>query len=101
MLISPDGALSRLPFGALPGKTPGSYLIEERTFAVVPVVQLIPQLVQEEGRKQLRKKLLLLGNVDYDKLPDKVPDSLRGTAPVSSNENAERCPRRCNKVVLP
>ena len=71
VLISPDGALSRLPFGALPGRTPGSYLIEERTFAVVPVPQLIPQLVQEEGRKQLRKKLLLLGNVDYDALPDK------------------------------
>ncbi len=66
VLISPDGALSRLPFGALPGKTPGTYLIEQFTFAVVPVPQLIPQLVQEEGRKQLRKKLLLLGNVDYD-----------------------------------
>ena len=69
VLVSPDGALSRLPFGALPGKRPGSYLIEERVFAVVPVPQLIPQLVQEEGRKQLRKKLLLLGNVDYDATP--------------------------------
>ena len=74
VLISPDGALSRLPFGALPGKTPGTYLIEERTFAVVPVPQLIPQLVQEEGRKQLRKKLLLLGNVDYDAPPAKGSD---------------------------
>ena len=69
VLVLPDGALSRLPFGALPGKRPGSYLIEERVFAVVPVPQLIPQLVQEEGRKQLRKKLLLLGNVDYDATP--------------------------------
>ena len=89
VLISPDGALSRLPFGALPGKTPGSYLIEERTFAVVPVPQLIPQLVQEEGRKQLRKKLLLLGNVDYDALPAKTPNSQRGAVTVSSNDDGD------------
>jgi len=72
VLISPDGALSRLPFGVLPGKRPGTYLVEELTFAVVPVPQLIPQLVREEGRKQLRKKLLLLGNVDYDAPPAKA-----------------------------
>jgi CHAT domain-containing protein/Tfp pilus assembly protein PilF len=89
VLISPDGALSRLPFGALPGKTPGTYLIEERTFAVVPVPQLIPQLVQEEGRKQLRKKLLLLGNVDYDALPAKAPDTTRGIAAGSADDNAD------------
>ena len=82
VLISPDGALSRLPFGALPGKTPGSYLIEDFTFAVVPVPQLIPQLVREEGRKQLRKKLLLLGNVDYDAPPAK---SRIGFQPVSKD----------------
>jgi CHAT domain-containing protein len=82
VLISPDGALSRLPFGALPGKTPGSYLIEDFTFAVVPVPQLIPQLVREEGRKQLRKKLLLLGNVDYDAPPAR---SRIGFQPVSKD----------------
>jgi CHAT domain-containing protein len=89
VLISPDGGLSRLPFGALPGKMPGSYLLEERTLAVVPVPQLIPQLVQEEGRKQLRKKLLLLGDVDYDALPAKAPDAQRGMVAVSSNENGD------------
>ena len=90
VLISPDGALSRLPFGALPGKTPGSYLIEERTFAVVPVPQLIPQLVQEEGRKQLRKKLLLLGNVDYD-----APVKGRiGLQPVSKDSEGLQRPSR-------
>ena len=71
VLIAPDGALSRLPFGALPGDKAGSYLIEHFTFAVVPVPQLIPQMVQEEGRRQLRKKLLLLGDVDYDAPPAK------------------------------
>jgi len=75
VFLSPDGALSRLPFGALPGKTPGTYLIEERTFALVPVPQLIPELVQEEGRKQLQKNLLLMGDIDYDAEPSKTPAS--------------------------
>src|SRR5262249_14564729 len=32
VLIAPDGALTRLPFAALPGSRPGSYLLEEWTF---------------------------------------------------------------------
>jgi CHAT domain-containing protein len=71
VLVSPDGVLGRLPLGALPGKEPGKFLIEERSIALVPVPQLIPEIVNEQGRKQLQKKLLLLGNVDYDAAPDK------------------------------
>ena len=59
----------------MPGKTAGSYLIQERTFALVPVPQMIPELVNEEGRKQLQKNLLLMGNVDYDAEPSKSPAS--------------------------
>ncbi len=69
VLVSPDGALSRIPLGALPGKEPGTYLLEERTLAVVPVPQMIPEIVQRGGRKQLSKNLLLVGNVDYDAQP--------------------------------
>ena len=64
VVISTAGALNRLPFGALPGKMSGTCLGAGRTFAEVPVPQLIPQLVQEDGCKQLRKKLLVLGNGD-------------------------------------
>jgi CHAT domain-containing protein/tetratricopeptide (TPR) repeat protein len=71
VLVSPDGVLGRLPLGALPGKEPGKYLLEERTIALVPVPQLIPEIVSEQGRKQLQKKLLLLGNVDYNVASDK------------------------------
>ena len=45
VLICPDGATARFPWSALPGKTPGSYLIEERAIAVVPVSSLLPQVV--------------------------------------------------------
>jgi CHAT domain-containing protein len=55
--------------GALPGKTPGSYLIEERAMAVVPSPQMIPALVNEPGQEKLKKRLLLLGDVDYDADP--------------------------------
>ncbi|MGA2621829.1 MAG: tetratricopeptide repeat protein [Thermoguttaceae bacterium] len=71
VLASPDGTLGRLPLGALPGKEPGKYLLQERKIALVPVPQLIPEIVHEQGRKQLQKKLLLLGNVDYGAASDK------------------------------
>jgi len=40
ILYSPDGALCSFPLAALPGLTPGTYLIEERKIAVLPVPQL-------------------------------------------------------------
>ncbi len=69
VLISPDGTLGRLPFGALPGGKPGSYLLEEQTFDVVAVPQLIPELAEEKARSDSQKSLLLIGNVDYDAAP--------------------------------
>ena len=44
VLVSPDGILAGLPFPALPGRTPGTYLIEEVSLAVVPTPQMVPQL---------------------------------------------------------
>ena len=41
VLISPDGDLGKLPFAALPGKEPGSYLLEDYTLAVVPAARSI------------------------------------------------------------
>jgi tetratricopeptide (TPR) repeat protein/CHAT domain-containing protein len=66
VFISPDGALGRLPFAALPGEKVGSYLLEDHRLALVPVPQLLPALVDDSGRKQLAKELLLVGGVDYD-----------------------------------
>jgi tetratricopeptide (TPR) repeat protein/CHAT domain-containing protein len=66
VLISPDGALGRLPFSALPGKNPDRYLIEDATIALVPAPRLIPELVADKERKELPKDLLVVGGVDYD-----------------------------------
>ena len=69
ILVSTDGVLGRLPLGALPGKEPGTYLLEDHRLAVIPVPQLLPTLVNAEGKRTLSKELLLLGDVDYDAAP--------------------------------
>ncbi len=61
-LISPDGALGRLPFVALPGREKGKYLLEEVPLAVLPVPQTLPrQLERPEGLPSL----LAVGGVDF------------------------------------
>lgn len=70
ILISPDGPLCRLPFAALPGEKPDSYLIEENSLAVIPVPQLLPELLSKSGDiSEAAPALLLLGNVDYGAAP--------------------------------
>ncbi len=62
ILVSPDGPLCRLSFGALPGKDPAQYLIEERTVTIVPV----PALIGLAGAGQVNTpSLLCVSDVDY------------------------------------
>jgi CHAT domain-containing protein len=69
VLISPDGATSRLPFAALPGSKADSYLIEEVPLAVIPVPQLLPELLDRKPDDASDPSLLLVGAVDYDAVP--------------------------------
>ena len=64
VLVSPDGPFCRLPLAALPGEEPGSYLLEERAFAAVPVPRLLPLLLS--GEPTAATTLLAVGGVDYD-----------------------------------
>ena len=66
VLVSTDGVLGRMPIAALPGKEPGTYLIEDHRIAMLPVPQLLPTLVNAAGNDSLERELLLLGDVDYD-----------------------------------
>ncbi len=72
VLLSPDGVLGRFPFIALPGNTPGSYLLEQYALATVPVPQAIVSLLREKDsdRPTVAGNLLVLGDVDYDSQPD-------------------------------
>jgi CHAT domain-containing protein/Tfp pilus assembly protein PilF len=67
VLISVDGMLGKLPFAALPGREPNTYLIEEgRLIAVIPSPAALPVLTQKADHAK-EKNLLVLGGVDYDR----------------------------------
>jgi len=70
VLVSPDGALAWIPWGALPGDTPGQVLLEERRLVLVPVPQLLPELLA--GQQPAEPSLLALGSVAYDEDPGAV-----------------------------
>jgi uncharacterized protein (TIGR02996 family) len=80
VLVSPEGPLAQLPFAALPGSKPGTYLLEEVALALVPVPQLLPALLAPAGQRAV-PLLLLVGDVDFDaKAPllAKFSDPTRG-----------------------
>jgi CHAT domain-containing protein/Tfp pilus assembly protein PilF len=67
VLVSPDGVLTRVPLAALPGSKKGRYLLEEVALAVVPVPQLLPELLGGgRGQPPGEPSLLLVGDVRYD-----------------------------------
>jgi CHAT domain-containing protein len=73
VLVSPDGAVARLPLAALPGSRPDSYLLEELAIAVVPVPQLLPELLAARPDPEKgAPSLLLVGDVDYGAVPGLV-----------------------------
>ena len=65
LLFSPDAALCKLPLAALPGKEENSYLIEERTIGVLPIPQLLPELLRKRAATE-KPSMFLVGDVDYD-----------------------------------
>ena len=69
ILVSPDGILGRLPWVALPGAEPETWLLEDYQIAIVPVPQLLPQLVMDNNHREVKRGLLLVGDVDYDASP--------------------------------
>jgi CHAT domain-containing protein/tetratricopeptide (TPR) repeat protein len=96
VLISPDGALARLPLAALPGGRPGIYLIEERVLATVPVPGDLPDWLDGRSRGDSRPPvaerdgpaLLLVGDVDFDAAPGRVAPDRSGPV-VSSRVRAD------------
>gem|GEM_PF-509401 len=67
LLVSPDGPLARLPWGALPGKAAGTYLVEDLAIAVVPAPQLLVQYYASPraDRSSESPAMVLLGDVDF------------------------------------
>ena len=66
VLVSPDGPLHGLPWAALPGSKEGTFLIHEHAFAVVPVPQLLPEMLRASPRLAGEQpSLLLAGGITF------------------------------------
>jgi CHAT domain-containing protein len=64
VLLSPDGVTARIPFPALPGTKPGTFLIEDVTLAAVAVPRALPELLARPA--PAGTGLLLVGDVDFN-----------------------------------
>jgi CHAT domain-containing protein/Tfp pilus assembly protein PilF len=71
--LCPDGALSALPWAALPGRQAGTVLLEEYALALVPHGPFLLEQLTRPGPADTRNgTLLALGGVLYDKDPEPV-----------------------------
>ena len=85
VLVSTDGVLGRLPMAALPGREPGTYLIEDHRITMIPVPQLLPALTGEKESRTPARELLLVGDVDYETTTNVSSNPL-----LKSNERRKR-----------
>jgi len=77
--LAPDGELARLPWAALPGRKPGTVLLDDLTIAVVPHGPfLLEQLKYPSGPVTAKETVLALGAVSYG--PTGNYTALPGTA---------------------
>jgi CHAT domain-containing protein len=83
VLLSPDGALNRLPFAALPGKEPGTYLLEDRRITYVAAPRRLPAMLGA-SREEDVESMLLVGDVEYGGVAgaSRDPDARRAAGPL-------------------
>jgi CHAT domain-containing protein len=81
ILCSPDSDLAKFPFAALPGQRPGSFLIEDVAIGMVPVPQMLPEVLAGSGAAHGANQspaLLLVGDIDYDSAAGESAAEVRG-----------------------
>jgi CHAT domain-containing protein/tetratricopeptide (TPR) repeat protein len=80
--LSPDGALTQMPWTALPGSKPRTVLLEDYALGVVPHGPfLLDCVTPTDSRRSTEKVLLTLGDIRYDDRPaDPQPLARRGPA---------------------
>lgn len=78
VIVSPDGALGRLPLIALPGKKPDTYLIEEKKIVYLTVPALLPKLLSRPPKYlAANSPALLIGGINYGQIEKRTnSDSL-------------------------
>lgn len=88
VLVSPDGELSKLPLAALPGRKPGSYLIEQYAFALVPVPASLGRPAEKITGDRVGESLLAIGGINYDAKPGTTKSSHDSPSPRAPHESA-------------
>ena len=104
VLISPDGELARFPWAALPGKKPGTYLIEDDiAIALIPVPQMLPDLLDEKRVTQGESSptLLLLGDLNYDKAAGNLKTAAKQNPPLLATDEHRSAIRGEKAMVFP
>jgi CHAT domain-containing protein len=89
VLISPNSLIAPLPWAALPGEKPGPYLIDDFAIALAPIPSLLPELLGN-GPVALPEKpsLLIVGDVDFDADPHKLPPAAASSLLASNDRGA-------------
>jgi CHAT domain-containing protein len=65
--LSPDMALARMPWAALPGDNPGTILLEDYAIATIPHSPLLLDKLRPQAPSQNRRSnVLVVGGVKYD-----------------------------------
>lgn len=67
--LAPDGALSRLPWPALPGRKPNTVLLEDHLLGLVPHGPALLDRLIAPRKDQSTGLLLAVGGVQYDQAP--------------------------------
>jgi CHAT domain-containing protein len=88
--LAPDAALTGLPWAALPGRRPGTVLLEDHALALVPHAPfLLDRLTKPPPKAREERALLAVGGVRYDDRPAppttalaKAPELREGAAEV-------------------
>ena len=76
LYLSPDAALTSMPWGCLPGGKDGEPLLVDYSFAVVPSGQfLLEQLLHVRSSGQAQAALLLIGDVAFENDPENLPSA--------------------------
>jgi CHAT domain-containing protein/tetratricopeptide (TPR) repeat protein len=71
--LVPDGALTRLPWAALPGSKPGTVLLEQYALAALPHAPFLLEQLTPEGRPGPAGSILAVGGVAYAEAPRQGP----------------------------
>jgi CHAT domain-containing protein len=66
VIVSPDGDLNFLPWAALPGDEPGSFLVERYAFGTIASARQLLAWGEPRQRRGAAGGLLALGGVDFD-----------------------------------